>query len=135
MQLHHLPAAVGHDGALVQKENGSAGPGEREAARSQPQLLQVETVLSCGGKSLLSHPSLPARSLVPIPTRPAGFGSVCTSRGRGAGPCASACLLPETKKPQPARLFKRSCNMLLLWVIAGFFYTDITIIILSSRKN
>lgn len=41
----------------------------------------------------------------------------------------------ETKKLQLAQLFKRSCNMLLLWVIAGFFYTDITIIILSSRKN
>lgn len=27
----------------------------------------------------------------------------------------------ETKKLQLAQLFKRSCNMLLLWVIAGFF--------------
>lgn len=112
-------------------------PGSKDRIKPQPEFFCVEVVPPC--RAVCS----------PLPRRPPCLQPLAHGRGSSLrtrplpGPRArrrrsqrlGLSAARETKKLQLAQLFKRSCNMLLLWVIAGFFYTDITIIILSSRKN
>lgn len=86
------------------------GHGNEDRIKSQPKFSQVEMVLPWGGAGSIPlwYPTLPSqpfshgcrvtRPRAPIPTRPPWFGNVCTSRRRGDGPSASACLLLEKQR-------------------------------------
>lgn len=57
---------------------------------------------------------------LPVP-HPCGLGALHISGTWRSSHPLRLSAARETKNLQPARLFKGSCNMLLLWVIAGFF--------------
>lgn len=114
------------------------GHGNKDRIKSQPKFFQVELVLPWGGAGSIPlwYPTLPSQALLP---RLPGHSSSCTHPHPNTSTSSlvwerlhipetwrwsqrlGLSAAGETKKPQLAQLFKRSCNMLLLWVIAGFF--------------